>query len=284
VVDAGDGTPEGPAETYERQQFPMTGIPETLEKLMLRLAAAVQIPVTILMGQSPAGMNATGESDFRWFYDRIRSEQNRKLAPRIRRLVRVMLKTKLVEREVEADAIKVKFPPLWTEPPSTAATTRKTLIDGDAALVNAAIVPPQLVALQRMATGGYERELTLTPELVRAFMQSLKDDLGSGGEGGDGENIQQTVLNGAQIASLVDIVAQVAAGTLPRDAAVGIIQNSFQVGPAEAEKMLGSAGKTFKVEPPAPASPFGGPPAPKPASPEPPSVDNKAKSEPEEVT
>ncbi len=39
------------------------------------------MPVTILMGQSPAGMNATGESDFRWHYDRIKSRQTLHIAP-----------------------------------------------------------------------------------------------------------------------------------------------------------------------------------------------------------
>jgi phage-related protein (TIGR01555 family) len=59
VLDADAG------ETFERQQASLEGWPQTLQQQMLYLAAAVEMPVTILMGQSPAGMNATGESDFR---------------------------------------------------------------------------------------------------------------------------------------------------------------------------------------------------------------------------
>jgi phage-related protein (TIGR01555 family) len=283
VVDAGDGTPNGPPESYERQVFPMTGIPDTLDKLCLRLAAAVQIPVTILMGQSPAGMNATGESDFRWFYDRIRSDQMRKLAPRIRRIVRVMLKTKIVGREV--DAIKVKFPPLWTEAPQAAATTRKIILEGDAVAINAGVLLPEEGA-KRFQGEGFGGELTLSPEGIKAREDALKGEFSTGDTETDaaatagGESIQQQVLNGAQIASLVDVVAQVAAGTLPRASGVQILVTALQVSAKDAEKLMGPAGTPgFEPPPaPAPAGGFGfpgkgGPPAAKPDQPKPTEAD-----------
>jgi hypothetical protein len=63
------------------------------------------------------------------------------------------------------------------------------------------------------------------------------------------EKVQDTALNGAQIASLVQIVQAVAANTLPRDAALEIIKTSFMVDASEADRILGSAGKGFKIEP-----------------------------------
>ena len=196
VVDAGDATEQ--PESFERQVFPLTGIPETLDKLMLRLSAAVQIPVTILMGQSPAGMNATGESDFRWFYDRVRSEQTRRLAPRIRRIVRVMLSTRLVARE--AKAIKIKFPPLWSEPPSTAAATRKTLLDGDAVAINAGMLLPEEAALARFRQDGFNTEITLSDEASEAREEALKgelDRLESGEEPGGDDPFNPSTLGPA---------------------------------------------------------------------------------------
>jgi phage-related protein (TIGR01555 family) len=261
VIDAGDGTENSPKEAYTRQPFTFTGIPETLDKLMLRLAAAAQIPVTILMGQSPAGMNATGQSDFQWFYDRIRSEQTRKLAPRIRRIVRVMLKTKIVGREVEA--IKVKFPPLWSETPQAAATTRKITLEGDQIAIDKGFLLPE-EASKRFEPEGFAKELTLSPEAIKARAASLAAELSAGTEpeadptATSDESIQQQVLNGAQIASLVDVVAQVAAGTLPRQSGVQILVTALQVTAAEANKLMGPAGTpAFEPAAPEPAPSFG---------------------------
>jgi len=62
-----------------------------------------------------------------------------------------------------------------------------------------------------------------------------------------GANVQQLALNGAQVTALVDIVEKVAAGTLPRDSAINMIVTAFNVQVPDAEKILGSAGKGFKV-------------------------------------
>jgi phage-related protein (TIGR01555 family) len=165
VVDAGDKESGVGAEDFSRNSVSFSDIPKTLDSFMLRLAAAVQIPVTILMGQSPAGMNATGESDFRWFYDRIRSEQTRRLAPKIRRLIRVLLATKAWNKPPKI--ITIKFPPLWSEAPLQAAQTRKTLIEGDTLLSDAGIILPEEVATQRLKPEGFQAELVLTPEGVK---------------------------------------------------------------------------------------------------------------------
>lgn len=54
--------------------------------------------------------------------------------------------------------------------------------------------------------------------------------------------VADTALNGAQIASLVDIVAQVSAGTLPAASAVGIIAASFPtISPEDASAMVSPA-------------------------------------------
>lgn len=175
VVDAGgeDGTAK---EEFTRQSVSFADIPQTLDKFMLRLAAAVQIPVTILMGQSPAGMSATGDSDFRWFYDRIRSEQTRKLSPKIRRIIKVMLATKAFS--AKAERVDVKFPALWTETPSVQATTRKTLLEGDAiATTNGFLVASEVATKRFGEPNGFDSEIQLTDEGKAARDAELKGDL-----------------------------------------------------------------------------------------------------------
>lgn len=62
-------------------------------------------------------------------------------------------------------------------------------------------------------------------------------------------DVQKTALNGAQLSSLVEVVEKVATGTIPRDSAVQIILQSFPfLDQAEAERLIGSAGRGFKAK------------------------------------
>ncbi len=63
---------------------------------------------------------------------------------------------------------------------------------------------------------------------------------------------QETVLNGAQVTALVEIVEKVSLGLIPRESAVEMVSAAFQVPPAQAQKILGKAGLSFKpqVSPP----------------------------------
>jgi len=57
--------------------------------------------------------------------------------------------------------------------------------------------------------------------------------------------VSDTALNGAQVASMVEIVEKVAAGSLPRGAARAIIMRAFAVDAAGADDILGDAGQGF---------------------------------------
>lgn len=61
------------------------GISDTLVQFGQQLSGALQIPLVRLFGQSPAGLNASGESDLRTYYDGINSQQNRWLKEDLRK-------------------------------------------------------------------------------------------------------------------------------------------------------------------------------------------------------
>jgi phage-related protein (TIGR01555 family) len=56
-----------------------SGVDAVLLQLGQQLSGALQIPLVRLFGQSPAGLNSTGESDIRSYYDRISNDQNKTL-------------------------------------------------------------------------------------------------------------------------------------------------------------------------------------------------------------
>lgn len=71
-------------------QYTFTGLADVYECMMMDVAGAARIPVTKLFGRSPAGMNSTGESDMRNYYDYIDSIRDTTFRAIIERLLPVL--------------------------------------------------------------------------------------------------------------------------------------------------------------------------------------------------
>lgn len=77
-------------DSMETHQYTFGGLAEVYSQFMMDVAGAARIPVTKLFGRSPAGMNATGESDLQNYYDMIGEEQESKLRPILDKLLPVV--------------------------------------------------------------------------------------------------------------------------------------------------------------------------------------------------
>ena len=109
-------------EEWERKAINFTQLPDIL-KLYLQIAAgAADIPATRLLGQAPAGLNATGESDIRQYYDRIAADQIAWLKPRIEPLDDFMMRSAV--GRIPKDVYYI-FSPLWQMDEKTAAEVGK---------------------------------------------------------------------------------------------------------------------------------------------------------------
>ena len=75
---------------FYRENVSFAGIPEVLHTLFMVISSCTGYPITRLFGVSPAGMNATGESDMRNYYDKVRSKQAAEAAPILLRLARII--------------------------------------------------------------------------------------------------------------------------------------------------------------------------------------------------
>lgn len=147
------------ADSYERQQTPMAGLPDLLEKFAIRLAAACDMPLTLLFGTSPAGMNATGESDIRLFYDRVAAYQKRRLEPALRQLCQIIFRT--MGTQAEPDKWSVKFRPLWQESAKDRATAMMTQAQADNLWVQMGVLSPDEVASSHWGKGEYDPNLSV---------------------------------------------------------------------------------------------------------------------------
>lgn len=118
-------------EEWDQKQISFSQLPEVLQLFLQIAAGAADIPVTRLLGQSPAGLNATGDADVRNYYDRLAAEQEVNLRPRIEKLDEVLIRSALGNRPPE---VHFTFAPLWQISEKERADIFKTKADGARAL------------------------------------------------------------------------------------------------------------------------------------------------------
>jgi hypothetical protein len=148
LLDAGDGGTT-PAESFSREATTFTGIADILGLEMMLVACAADMPQTELFGRSPAGLNATGDSDTRKWYDTIASDQTRKLMPKQVRWFTLLAKAKDSPVKKRDAKIKISYKPLWSPTDTEQATVDLTRAQMDVAYITAEVVTAEEVALDR---------------------------------------------------------------------------------------------------------------------------------------
>ncbi len=159
-------------EEFERKQTPLTGLPETLDRFSTMLAAAADMPLTLLMGQSPGGLNATGESDIRFFYDRVKSAQVKRLRPALERAVAISFKALGIK---EPEQWSIEFNPLWQESNKDRAQARYFQAQTDQIYIEAMVTSPEDVARSRFGGDGYSYETHVDLEARAAMEEDAKE-------------------------------------------------------------------------------------------------------------
>jgi phage-related protein (TIGR01555 family) len=147
-------------EDFERKQTPMSGVDGVLDRFMTRMSAAGDMPVTFLYGVSPAGLNATGESDRVSFYDRIKVIEDLDFLPAIERVSRIQF----LARGGEPDEWSVSFNPLLQQSEDAKATTRKTNAETDKIYIDMGVLTPSVVARSRFGGDEYSPDTHLNQE------------------------------------------------------------------------------------------------------------------------
>lgn len=145
------------------------GVPETIDRTMLRVSSAARIPATLLFGQSPAGLNATGESDIRFFYDQIKAMQEDILRPAIGRLLEVIFASKKgPTKGIEPENWSFEFNPLWQITDKEESEIKKNTADTDAVYIANGVLSEDEVAMSRFGGDTYSTETVLDMEVRNA--------------------------------------------------------------------------------------------------------------------
>jgi phage-related protein (TIGR01555 family) len=117
-------------EEFSRDSVSFQGIPEVLYIIFMLLSADTGYPITRLFGVSPGGMNATGESDMRNYYDGVRSLQSTELKPILLYFLRVISEWKNIPEPY------INFLPLQTMNEKEQADLKKQEADTETAEAN----------------------------------------------------------------------------------------------------------------------------------------------------
>jgi len=147
----------------------ITGVDPLLVRVFQRLATAADMPLTVLMGVSPSGMNATGESDLRIWYASVESER-RAIQPLVRRLVRVIARSEgLVPPE------EITWPSLWQPTEGEKADLEVKQAGADAVRIQSQVLTPEQI--QRGRYGGERWEdVIVQPTETGVGLEGMEDD------------------------------------------------------------------------------------------------------------
>lgn len=160
---------------FTRQTTPISGLPELLDRCAKRFAAAADMPVSMLMGDQPAGMNATGEQNTRWWYDAQAADRELKVRPAINRLMRlIFLSSEGPTKGKEPERWTVEFASLWIPSDSETATIRGQIATADAAYVNAGVLTPEEVAISRFGGDKWSMETRIDTNMRRLQADQTK--------------------------------------------------------------------------------------------------------------
>ena len=165
-------------DSYEQHPYSFTGVAEVYETFMMDMAGAAEIPATKLFGRAPQGMNATGESDMKNYYESIAQLQERQLRPALEKLLPVMCMS--LWGAVPND-MEIVFEPLGTTTPSERADIMGKFSSPIIQAFSAGIIT-QRMALQELRESG--KPINAWTNISDEDVEKASDDFDGGEMGG----------------------------------------------------------------------------------------------------
>lgn len=216
-----------------------TGVPDMLDRFSTRVAAGAGVPVSILFGEAPAGLNATGDQDNKSWARKLGSYQAKELKPQLEILLSVLL----AEQGASPESWSIEFEPLDKPTAIEQAALRKAVAETDAIYIVNQVWTPEEVAVNRSGAEGWSADTAIDLTEREKVLEAPAEDKPDTGDVG-------TV--GARVTAVLDLVNQVATKAIPRESGIAILVKVVGMTPDEAEATLDEVGKTFFAEEPDP--------------------------------
>lgn len=150
---------------FEAHQYTFSGLDNVLLQFGQQIAGATGIPLVRLFGQSPAGLNSTGESDIRTYYDNIKQNQERRLRYGLGKLYGVLYRS--VTGNEPPPNFDFEFRPLWQMSDKEKSEIANNVSNAVATAANAGIID--------IATGL--KELRNSSQVTGVFQSVTDEDI-----------------------------------------------------------------------------------------------------------
>lgn len=244
AIDMGRSTARSQIYDKELEDFKIvsqsfTGVPDMLDRFATRIAAAAGTPVSILFGEAPAGLNATGDQDNKSWSRRLGSYSSKELKPQLEILLAVLI----AEAGSKPETWSIEFEPLDKPTAIEEATLRKTVAETDTIYITNQVLNPEEVAVNRFGAEGWSADTAIDLTVREKTLAAPDEDKPDTGDAG-------TI--GARVTAVLDIIAQVATKAIPRETGIMVLIKVVGMTPDEAEATLDEVGTTFFAEEPDP--------------------------------
>lgn len=158
---------------FETQQHgAFSGLSDVLNQFGQQISGALQIPLTRLFGQSPAGLNSSGDSDIRTYYDGIRQQQRKTMGQGVQTIYKLCAQSEGIKLP---DNFAVDFKSLWdlddVQKADVASKSTETVVKAfDAGLIS------QQVALKELRQSS--RTTNLFTNITQKEIDAADDETG----------------------------------------------------------------------------------------------------------
>jgi phage-related protein (TIGR01555 family) len=161
-------------EKFEHQSKSLSGIPEVMKQANSRLVVASGMPHTKILGESPSGLGATGDSEVRDWYDYVKNQQKIVLRPQLSTLLRyIFLSKNGPTAGVIPEKWDLEFNPLWQMSDKEQADMQLVVAQKDQIYIQNQVLDPDEVSRSRFGGEKYSMDTQIDEGLRRGGPQLM---------------------------------------------------------------------------------------------------------------
>lgn len=149
-------------EEIEKKTTNVAGLSDLLKSVANRLAAATDIPHTILFGESASGLGATGDSEKRDFYDYIKGRQESEITPLLQQLINYLMLSKKGVFGGKYQEFEIEFRPLWQLSETEQIKNKHVQAQVDEIYMTNQVLSPDEIRESRFGSGQYSSETLIS--------------------------------------------------------------------------------------------------------------------------
>ena len=157
---------------FENVSTNVAGGRDLIDLTVQRLVAGTDIPHTRLLGNSPTGLGATGQSEIVNYYDSVKSMQAVNLRTPLETMTDIIFAQTKGGMEMPKD-LSFEFNPLFQQDQESEIKTREMQANSDEKYINLGVYTPQEVSESRFGTGRYSYETILQEGVAREIPQPV---------------------------------------------------------------------------------------------------------------